>query len=183
MMTKMSGFFYTWAKGWLILLVIGAFILLVNLPLADPELISRSLDGRFGYTPQQAFSAVSSYGESGRTQMVWIHVGDFLLIALYTTMFCLSISWLFQRGFRPGSRMRMANLLPLLGGCFDAAENAWILILILVYPSQPNAVAWLAAASTIGKYLSGILILLLLAVGLIRAAGNRFAIQKAPAAG
>lgn len=82
-----------------------------------------SLDGQFAYTPEQAFSVVASYGDNGRAQMIWIHLGDFILITLYTSMFCLSISWVFQRGFKLDSRMQRLNLVPVLGGFFDVMEN------------------------------------------------------------
>jgi hypothetical protein len=63
MLSSISDRFHTWAKGWLILSIIAAFVLLVNLPLADPTLVSMSSDGQFAYTPEQAFSAVASHGD------------------------------------------------------------------------------------------------------------------------
>jgi len=178
MLSRISDRFHTWAKGWLILSIIASFVLLVNLPLADPALVSISLDGRFAYTPEQAFSAVASYGDAGRVQMIWIHLGDFILIALYTSMFGLSISWLFQRGFKLDSRMQKLNLVPVLGGFFDVMENIWIMTMILVFPAQPTVVAWLSTISTMGKYILGIPIVLLLLIGLIKAAMNRFKVQE-----
>ena len=179
MLSKISDRFHTWAKGWLILSIIAAFVLLVNLPLADPTLVNMSLDGQFAYTPEQAFSTVASYGDAGRVQMIWIHLADFILITLYTAMFCLSISWLFQRGFKLDSRMQRLNVVPILGGFFDAMENVWIITMILVYPAQPIAVAWLSTISTMGKYIMGIPIVLLLVIGLVKAATNRFKLQEA----
>ncbi|MGC9399263.1 MAG: hypothetical protein ACP5HM_09005 [Anaerolineae bacterium] len=179
MLSRISGRFRNWAKGWLILSIIAAFVLLANLPLADPALINMSLDGRFAYTPEQAFSAVASYGDTGRIQMIWIHLGDFILITLYTSMFCLSISWLFQRGFKPDSRMQRLNLVPILGGFFDVLENIWIMTMILVYPARPTVVAWLSTISTTGKYIMGVPIVLLLLIGLVKAAMNRFKVQEA----
>jgi hypothetical protein len=179
MLSRISDRFHTWAKGWLILSIIAAFVLLVNLPLADPTLISMSLDGQFAYTPEQAFSAVASYGGNGRVQMIWIHLADFILITLYTSMFCLSISWLFQRGFKLDSRMQRLNLVPILGGFFDVMENIWIITIILVYPARPTVVGWLSTISTMGKYIMGIPIVLLLVIGLIKAAMSRFKVQKA----
>jgi len=41
----------------------AAFVLLVSLPLADPALVSTSLDGRFAYSPEEAFSTVASSGQ------------------------------------------------------------------------------------------------------------------------
>ncbi|MFB0536061.1 MAG: hypothetical protein ACETWR_13890 [Anaerolineae bacterium] len=179
MLSRISDRFHTWAKGWLILSIIAAFVLLVNLPLADPALVSMSLDGRFAYTPEQAFSAVASYGDAGRVRMIWIHLEDFILITLYTSMFCLSISWLFQRGFKLDSRMQRLNLVPILGGFFDLMEDIWIITMILIYPAQPTVVAWLSTISTTGKYIMGIPIVLLLLIGLVKAAMNRFKVQEA----
>jgi hypothetical protein len=179
MLSRISDRFHTWAKGWLILSIIAAFVLLVNLPLADPTLISMSLDGQFAYTPEQAFSAVASYGDNGRVQMIWIHLGDLILITLYTLMFCLSISWLFQRSFKLDSRMQRLDLVPVLGGFFDVMENIWITTIILVYPAQPTVVAWLSTISTTSKYIMGIPIVLLLVIGLVKAALNKFKVQEA----
>lgn len=174
MLINLSKQLHFWAKGWLILFIIAAFVVLVNLPLADPDLVSRSLDGQIGYTPAQAFAAVASYGEDGRVQMLWIHLADFILVVTYTALFSLSISWLFRRGFKPDSTMQTLNLVPVLGGFFDVLENVWIMALILVYPAQPTIVAWLATVSTMAKYIMGLIILSLLALGLVRAALNRF---------
>ena len=179
MLSKISDRFHTWAKGWLILSIIAAFVLLVNLPLADPTLVNMSLDGQFAYTPEQAFSMVASYGDAGRVQIIWIHLADFILITLYTSMFCLSISWLFQRGFKLDSRMQRLNVVPILGGFFDVLENVWIITIILVYPARPTVVAWLSTISTMGKYIMGIPIVSLLVIGLVKAAMNRFKVQEA----
>lgn len=178
MLTRISNYFHAWAKGWLILSVMAAFILLINLPLADPDLVSKSLDGRFAYTPEEAFSAIASYGDVGRLQMIWIHLGDFILIILYTFMFGLSISWLLQRAFKLDSIMQRMNLVPMLGGFFDVMENIWIMTMILVYPAQPKTVAWLSTISTSGKYILGVLIILLLLIGFFKAAFKRFRVQK-----
>ena len=179
MLSRISVRFRAWAKGWVILSIIAAFVILINLPFADPDLISMSLDGQFAYTPEQAFSAVASYGDDGRAQMIWIHLADFILITLYTLMFCLSISWLFQRGFKLDSRTQRLNLVPILGGFFDLMENIWIITLILSYPAQPTVVAWLSTISTMGKYIMGIPIVLLLVIGLVKAATNGFKLQEA----
>lgn len=178
MLSKISDKIQSYAKGWAVLATLAAFILLINLPIADPNLIRLSLDGQFAYSPEYAFSAVASYGEDGRSQMVWIHLADFILIILYTSMFCLSISWLFKRSFKPDSRMQRLNLVPLLGGFFDMMENIWILILLLAYPSQPNVAAWLSTIFTTSKYIMSIPIILLLMIGLVMGLMNRFKVKE-----
>jgi hypothetical protein len=178
MLSKLSDEIQSLAKGWLVLLIIAAFVLLINLPIADPDLVRMSLDGQFAYTPEHAFSAVASYGEEGRIQMIWIHIADFILIFFYTSMFCLLISWLFKHSFKLDSRMQQLNLVPLLGGFFDTMENIWILILILAYPAQPKAVAWLSTFFTTSKYIISIPIFLLLMIGLVKTLMNRFKVKK-----
>mgnify|MGYP001131228375 CR=1 FL=1 len=174
MLQKISMKVRKWANEWLVLSLIVAFVLFVNLPIGDPVLISKSLDGRIGYTPEQAFSAIASYGESGRTQMVWIHLGDFILILLYTSMFSLSISWLFKRGFEIDNKIHLLNLVPLFGGLFDVMENIWILILLLIYPMKSIIIGWLSTVSTTGKYILGIPIIIVILIGFFKAAANRF---------
>ncbi len=98
----------------------------------------------------------------------------------FTSMFCLSISWLFQRGFALDSGLQRLNVVPILGGCFDVMENVWIMALIVVYPAQPTAVAWLSTISTTGKYISGIPIVLLLLIGLVKAGCRWRATMRAP---
>ena len=167
-----------WARGWLVLSLIAVFFLFINLPLGDPVLISTSLDGQIGYTPEQAFSAISSYGTTGRTQMIWIHLGDFILITLYTSLFCLSISWLFKRGYKPNSKMQILNLVPVVGGIFDVMENIWIIIMILIYPTKSLIIGSLSTIFTTGKYIMGLIIISLLLLGVVKAAINRFKVQE-----
>ena len=171
---RLSDWFHTRAKPAVILLLLIGMVGLVSLPIADEELVSQSLDGRLGYSAAEAFDAVEAYGDAGRAQMIWIHVGDFVLIALYTAAFCLTTSWLFQRAFRPVSPLWRLNTLPLLGGFFDVLENVWIIGLILAFPDRPYPVAWLATLATTSKYLMGVPIIGLLAVGSIGAAANGF---------
>lgn len=178
MLLNLSKRIQGWAKGWLVLSLIAAFIILVNLPLGDPELISASLDGRIGYTPEQAYAAISSYGSAGRTQMIWIHLADMILITLYTSLFCLSISWLFKRGYQPDSKMQTMNLVPLVGGLFDVMENIWILTMLLIYPTESILVGWLSTVFTTDKYLMGVMIISLLLLGVVKAAINKFKVQE-----
>lgn len=178
MLLKFSKHFSSWAKGWLVLFLIAVFVLFINLPLGDPDLISESLDGRVGYTPDQAYSAIASYGSSGRMQMIWIHLGDFILIALYTSIFCLSISWLFKRGFTPNNIMQRMNLVPVVGGLFDVLENVGILTMILIYPTKSIVVGWFSTIFTTAKYIMGIPIISLVLIGLVKGAINKFKIQN-----
>ena len=51
--------------------------------------------------------------------------------------------------------------------------------MIVVYPARPVAVAWLKTVFTMSKYGFAIPIILLMLIGLIKAAMNRFEVQEA----
>jgi len=116
MLTKLSRRFHSWARGWLILALLAAFVVFVAVTLpplqAAPGGSIVSLDAQLFYTPEQAFSTVASYGDAGRF-WIWIYLTwDVVNPILYTLAFSLLISWLFRRGFKPGSRAQALNLLP-----------------------------------------------------------------------
>lgn len=187
MLSRISIRLRTWAKGWVILLVLFSFILLIVVstaflePLMDPALVGAvSLDAPSFLTPEQAYAAVDSFGDVGRTQSAWFHMTwDFIVPVVYTLFFCLLISWLFMRGFKLESNLQQLNLFPIVGGAFDIMENIWITTMIVVYPAQPAVVAWLRAINTLGKYFSGVVIIALLLIGLVKAAMNGFKLQQA----
>ena len=178
MISKLSRRFHSCARGWLIVALFAAFVVFVavTLPLlqAAPGGSIVSLDAQIFYTPEKAFSTVASYGDAGR---FWIRIyltWDIVNPILYTLGFSLLISWLFQRAFKPGSKLQELNVLPAGAGLFDLLENLSIVTLLAVYPAQPAAVAWLSAVCTVSKIsLLGVSALLVL-VGLIKAAMNRF---------
>jgi hypothetical protein len=178
MLSKLSRLFRSRARGWLIVALFAAFATfeVVTLPLlqAAPGGSIVSLDAQFFYTPERAFSTVASYGDAApfwiRIYLTW----DVVNPILYTLAFGLSISWLFQRSFKPGSRLQKLNLLPVGAGLFDLLENISIATLLAVYPAQPAAVAWLSTVCTVSKVsLLGASFVLVL-VGLVKAAMNRF---------
>jgi len=181
MLSKLSRLSHSWARGWLILALFAAFVVFeaVTLPSlqAAPGGSIVSLDAQFFYTPEKAFSTVASYGDAGR---FWIRIyltWDIVNPILYASAFSLLISWLFQRSFEPGSRLQKLNVLPVGAGLFDLLENICIVTLLAVYPAQPVIVAWLSTVCTMSKMsFLGVSALLIL-VGLVKAAMNRFTKQ------
>jgi hypothetical protein len=183
MLSRLSEQFYSCAKGWLILSLFATLVLFTTatVPLLDlvyPAATDmRSLDSPVFYTPQEIFLIVESWGNAGRAYQFWFHLTwDIIVPILGLLFFGLFISWLFQRGFKPDSKMRRSNLVA-LGSIFDLLENFCIATIIMVYPSRPVVVAWLKTIFTMSKYGFGAMIILLILIGLIKAAMNRFAIQ------
>ena len=185
MLSKLSDHFHTWAKGRLILSVFAALVLfmVITLPLlsliypAADEMVS--LDDPGFYTPEEAFSIMKSWGDGGRTYQLWFHLTWDLIFPILGFLFVgLSISWLLQRGFRPGSILQRLNLFA-LGSVFDLLENICLVSMIVVYPARPAVVAWLKTIFTMSKYGFMIAIILVVLVGLVAAAMNRFKVQEA----
>ena len=178
MLSKLSRLFHYWARGWLILALFAAFVVYVaaTLPVlqAAPGGNIEALDARFFYTPEEAFWTVASYGDAAR---LWTRIyltWDIVNPILYTLAFSLFISWLFRRSFKPESKLQKLNVLPAGAGLFDLLENIGIVTLLTVYPTQPVVVAWLSTVCTMIKVsLLGVSVLLIL-IGLVKAAMNRF---------
>lgn len=174
MLVTLSRRFHTWAKGWLVLASLAALVGFVALTIPVAQAASgdtEGLDTRFFYAPETAFATVASYTDTGRvTLRVFYLTGDIVNPILYTTFLALLISWLFQRGFDPESRLQILNVVPLGAAVFDLLENVSIVIMFSVHPAQPRIVAWLATTGTTLKYLFIYGSFVLVLVGLIGAA-------------
>ena len=178
MLSILSRWFHTWARGWLVLATFAVLVGFVALTLPSVQAASgdtEGLDTRHFYTPSEAFATVTSYDETGRTALrVFYLTGDILNPTLYASFLILLISWLFQRGFRPESNMQKLNVLPIGAAVFDLVENICIVIMLWVHPVQPRIVAWLSTVGTTTKYFFIYGSFALALFGLIKAAMNRF---------
>jgi hypothetical protein len=178
MLSKLSSRFHSWARGWLILVLFAAMVVFLIVTLPGAEAASggvEALDMKNFYTPEGAFATVASYDAAGRAWLCTYHLtGDVVNPILYTSFLILLISWLFQRGFKPESSMQKLNVLPIGAAIFDLLENICIAIMLSVYPAQPTPVAWLSTMGTTTKYIFIYTSFLLVLVGLVKAAMNRF---------
>jgi hypothetical protein len=183
MLKTLSQKFHAWTTGWrvIILLVADAFMMGYIMPLAGGLLAFAAnasvlpLDLMFFYTPDQAFAMIEKYGEAGRDLYMKIELtADIIYPIVYTLFYGLLLSWLFQRGFKPDSPMQRYNVVIVGALIFDLLENIGIVSLLSLYPSKPDALAWLTMVFGSLKWLSfGVTIVLVLA-GLLRAAMNGF---------
>ena len=184
MLTRLSNFLHTRARGRLILALIAAFTLFmgISLPVLSSrfpdEMSLKSLDDPVFYTPGEVFSIIEAWGSPGQAFQLWLHLTwDVVVPVLGFFLFGLSLSWLYQRGARAGSLLRRLNLLA-LGSGFDLLENFSQAVLIVAYPARPGWIAWLKTLFTLGKYGFLVLIALALLIGLVLAGRNRFKVQK-----
>lgn len=177
MLASLSSHLSRRANGRAILTLLVGFVVFefITLPILRrfPGGNIEPLDARFFYTPDEAFSTIASYAD---VRSIWIGVyltWDIVNPILYTLLFVLLISWIFQRGFAPASKIHRWNMLPFGAGLFDLLENASMVTMLAIFPSQPSLLAWLATAFTMSKVaVLGISALLVL-LGAIRAVANR----------
>jgi len=133
------------------------------------------LDLMFFYTPDKAFAMIEKYGEAGRALYMKIELtADIIYPIVYTLFYGLLLSWLLQRGFKPDSKMQKYNIMPVGAWFFDLLENVGIVSMLAMYPNQPAILAWLTMIFGSLKWLSFAVTIILVLVGLIRAAMNGF---------
>jgi hypothetical protein len=176
MLSKLSNQFGAWARGWLILAVLAAFIIFMVVTLPNIQAVSGGIEGldtTLFYTPEEAFANTASYTDAGRDVIRNFHVTvDLVNPILYSLFLVLLISWLFRNSFAQESKLQKLNLLPLGAAIFDLLENICIFILFSIYPSKLNFVAWLATTGTMLKILCIYASFILVLIGLIGTAKN-----------
>lgn len=182
MLQNLSDKYYQWAKGWLVLvlLVLDMFFAGFLMPLIGGMMQGgqggiQPLDLMLFATPEQTFGMIENYGEFGRPfyRNVELTV-DIIYPIIYLFAFGLLISWLFQRGFSPESKMMKLNVMPLGAWFFDLLENLNIVTMLSMYPAKPVALAWLLMLLTFIKWAFAVASILLILIGLVMAIKNGF---------
>ncbi len=182
MLNNLSERFHKWAKGWLVLVLLALDVFFAGflMPLIGGMMQGgqgdiQPLDLMLFSTPDRTFDMIERYGEYGRPfyRNVELTV-DIIYPIIYLFAFGLLISWLFQRGFSPDSKMMKFNVMPLGAWFFDLLENLNIVALLSVFPAKPVALAWLLMILTTVKWAFAGASILLILVGLVMAAKNGF---------
>lgn len=186
MLNTISERFYKWTKGWLVLILLvldgffsGFLLPLIQGMMQDGQGGVQPLDLMLFATPEKTFAMLERYGEYGRIfyRNVEITV-DIVYPIVYLFFFGLLISWLFQRGFAPQSKMMRLNVMPLGAWFFDLLENINIVTMLSMYPEKPTALAWLLMALTTVKWAFAGASVLLMLIGLVMAIKNGFRKQN-----
>ena len=183
MLNAISQKFHAWTTGWrvIILLIADALMMGYIMPLAGGILAFAAnnhvtpLDLMFFYTPAKAFEMLDKYGEAGRAIYLKIELtADIIYPIIYTLFYGLLISWLFQRAFKPESKMQKWNVVPVGAWFFDLLENVGAVSMLATYPSKPVFLAWLTMIFGSLKWGFFLVTVGLVLVGLIKAAMNGF---------
>ena len=187
MLNKISETFHAWARGRWVLVMFIADALMAGyvMPVAAGILAFAAnnsvtpLDLMFFYRPEQAYAMIDKYGEAGRSLYWKIELtADIIYPITYTLFFGLLISWLFQRGFKSNSTMQRWNVMPVGGWLFDMLENAGIVSMLSMYPAKPEFLAWLTMIFSSLKWAFAAISIVLILVGLVKAALNGFRRQE-----
>jgi hypothetical protein len=111
------------------------------------------LDLMFGFSPEQANTIFSAYGEAGRSGTILTTAfADSLYPFVYAGLLALAISW-FQKDIPlKNPKWKYLNLLPFTALIFDFVENASIITLLTSYPQQLSGIARIASAAGMLKW-------------------------------
>ena len=139
-------------------------------PVSNPTLMKISgqeglLDLLLFYSPQEAFSAFTNYGEVGRDLYLNFIAADFIFIFIYSIGLSFLITSLVQKVCCDSSVWLILNLVPLGIGLFDAVENLSIFAMLIIYPEVNTYVATVAGTSTLCKHILSIFALMILGYG------------------
>ncbi len=156
----------------LLLAVFGFFWLfsVSHFPLSNPELLKLSrreglLDLMPFYTAQEAFMALSHYGQAGRELYLRFLAADFIFIPTYCFGLAFLITWISQAVGCERALWLKLNVLPFGVGLFDCVENFSILGMLGVYPDASFVLGTLAGISTLCKHLLTVMVLLTIGYG------------------
>jgi len=182
MVSSISENLRKYANGRLILLLLGGEILFNALILPRQEAKIKAISGGVGpidlqlfYTPEKVYSMIAAYGDTGRASYrIFELTGDIIYPIVYTLLFSLLITWLFQRGFPAEIKMQGLNIVPIGAWTFDLLENLGIVGMISVYPSTPFALAWVTAIFTLIKWAFAGASIILLFIGIVALIVKRF---------
>jgi hypothetical protein len=183
MLNTISQKFHAWATGWrvIILLIADALTMGYIMPLASGILAFVAnnhvspLDLMFFYTPTKAFEMIDKYGQAGRALYLKIELtADIIYPIVYTLFYGLLISWLFQRAFRPDSKMQKWNVMPVGAWFFDLLENVGIVSMLAMYPLKLALLAWFTMIVGSIKWAFAFASIALVLVGLVKATMNGF---------
>lgn len=136
--------------------ILGLFILLalfmgVLLPGVKDRIGSGNaapIDLTFFPSPQKIFSILAAFDTPGRA-FYRLHelTLDIIYPITYTLFFSLLITFLLSRASKRKSLLQPLNLLPFGTLIFDLLENAGIVALLTLYPSQHSGLAWFVSLS------------------------------------
>jgi len=149
------------STGWVALAATVVFLLFSAVVLPRQSASAEAGAGGVGspdtslyYSRDELYRMAEAYGAQGRAAYVRARLTfDVIWPIVYTVFLSTAISWLYARGFEPGSPWRRANLAPVSGALFDYLENLSTSLVMLRYPDRTPVVDTLAPIFTLVKWI------------------------------
>ncbi len=159
-MQRISKYFYSKASFWAFLLSFALFVVFMILVLPSEASSSDQVvgsapspDTSFYYSKAELYQMAESYGQEGRYYYVDSRITfDILWPLVYTFFLINAISWIFDKTILEGSKLRLLNLVPLVGILLDFLENISNMVVMFRYPLQTDILASLAGIITSLKW-------------------------------
>jgi len=159
MLKRLSCFIRQKANGKLVLIFLGLqlFFSLWVFPFFTrqfgPGEGQPMLDLMFGFSPEQAYTIISAYGDDGRSgAIITTAIADSIYPFVYAGLLAMAISW-FMNGIPfKNPKWQYLNLLPFAALVFDFVENAGIITMLAGYPEQFVNIARMASVAGMVKW-------------------------------
>lgn len=128
----------------------------------------RILDVRFGFSPNEAYHTLASFGDKGRiVYFRMLAFIDSIYPVVYGLFLILTTSFFMNKALKKGSIWRLFNLAAIDIVIFDFLENLCVIGMLMRFPERADGLArlasfagmikWLALAVTLGIISLGIL--------------------------
>jgi len=165
LLTGISSALYRVSNIWTALLVtlVYAFFIATVMPAQSADSLSYAgqwgaPDRHFFYTPDEFYTAVSTWGDAGRADYINFRLGLDIVWALAYSGFLIGwISILLRLGVATSDNRRLLNTWPLVTLLSDYSENALCIALVHWHAERLDPLVWLAATFTSVKWLSLVL--------------------------
>jgi hypothetical protein len=156
-----------------------------RLPVSNSEFVKLSgheglLDTMLFYSAQEAYAALTHYGEEGRKAYIGFIATDFIFIIVYGTALSFLMTATIFSACGNGSFWLKLNLLPFGIGFFDCVENICILGMLSVYPLISTILGTISGIATGCKWLLTMVVISCLVYGGIIILLHRFGFRHGP---
>ncbi len=126
------------------------------------------IDVMYAYTPAQVYELIPAYGEQGRQFYAVTELTvDLAYPILYNLLLSVLMAMIFRGAFSSGSQWHKLPLLPLASWLADYLENAGITLMLVSYPQELDALAWVTSLFSTAKWTVGGACVILIVVGLV----------------
>lgn len=162
MLDRLAKWLFRASSAWTLGAATACYLYFLATIMPAQSAASRVYAGEWGapdrhlfYTPAELYAAVATWGAAGRHDYIDFRLGlDIAWAIAYTSFLVFAIGCAGRIAFGRHDRRRLLILAPLVTMLLDYTENAAGIFLVTAFPARHDAIAWLAALVTAGKWLT-----------------------------